>query len=92
MLRACLTVVAVAVLSACLVHLRDVQGQRPASADATQIAWVRTVDGWETKFCAAIGSSTPGPAEAAPWVGSYLTARGFFVRPAGASDGQSGCT
>ncbi len=47
LLRACLTIVAVAVISACLVHMRDAQGQRAASADATRIAWVRTIDGWE---------------------------------------------
>ncbi len=35
-------------MSACLAHLRDAQGQRSASAaDATKIAWVRTIDGWE---------------------------------------------
>jgi len=48
MLRACLTILAVAALSACLGHLRDAQGQRPVSVDATQLAWVRTVDGWES--------------------------------------------
>lgn len=47
LLRACLTIAAVAFLSACLAHLRDAQGQQSASADATPIAWVRTVDGWE---------------------------------------------
>jgi len=48
LLRACFTIVAVAVLSAGLAQLRDVQGQQqPAAADVTQIAWVRTVDGWE---------------------------------------------
>ncbi len=66
MLRACLTVVAVAVLSACLVHLRDVQGQRPASADATQIAWVRTVDGWEPSSVLQLGPRPQGPPKLHP--------------------------
>ncbi len=47
MFRAFLTCVSVIALSACIAHLRDAQGQRPAAADATKIAWVRTVDGWE---------------------------------------------
>jgi hypothetical protein len=47
LLRLCLTILAVAALSACLVHYRDVQGQSSGSTDVTQIAWVRTVDGWE---------------------------------------------
>lgn len=47
LLRAFLTIVVVAALSACLVHLRDAQGQRSQAADVQQTAWVRTVDGWE---------------------------------------------
>ncbi len=61
MLRACLTIAAVAFLSACLVHLRDAQGQRPTSTDATQVAWVRTVDGWEPSSVLQLQSRPQGP-------------------------------
>jgi len=61
LLRACLTIVAVALLSACLVHLRDAQGQRPMSVEATKIAWVRTVDGWEPSSVLQLKSRPPGP-------------------------------
>ncbi len=49
MLRAFLTFVFVIAISICIAHLRDAQGQRSAAADATKIAWVRTVDGWEQR-------------------------------------------
>ena len=61
MLRACFTIVVVAVLSACLTHLRDVQGQKPQPAEATQIAWVRTVDGWEPSSVLTLGPKPAGP-------------------------------
>jgi len=60
-LRACLTIVVVAALSASLAHLRDAQGQRSKSADATQIAWVRTVDGWEPSSVLSLGPRPQGP-------------------------------
>jgi len=47
LLRVCLTIVAVAVLSAGLAYLRDAQGQRSEIAQPQHTAWIRTVDGWE---------------------------------------------
>jgi len=60
LLRASLTVVAVALLSVCLAHLRDAQGQRTESANATQIAWVRTADGWEPSTALHLGPRPRG--------------------------------
>lgn len=61
LLRAYFTIVAVATLSACLVQIRDVQGQRPASAKANQVAWVRTVDGWEPSSVLRLRPKPLGP-------------------------------
>jgi len=58
--RACLTIVAVAALSACLVELRDAQGQRSMTADATRTTWVRTVDGWEPSTVLKLGPRPRG--------------------------------
>ena len=44
----------------CLAHLRDAQGQRSTPADATQIAWVRTVDGWEPSLVLHLGPRPQG--------------------------------
>lgn len=61
MLRACLTIVAVAALSACLAHLRDAQGGGPDGRDAEEIAWIRTVDGWEPSSVLSLGPPPQGP-------------------------------
>ena len=60
MLRACITIAAVALLSMCLAHFRDAQAQRTTSTDAAQIAWVRTVDGWEPSSVLTLGPRPQG--------------------------------
>ena len=61
MLRACLSIVAVAALSACLAQLRDAQGERAGAENARKIAWVRTVDGWEPSSVLTLGPPPQGP-------------------------------
>lgn len=61
MLRSCLTIVAVAVLSACLAHLRDAQGEGSDNGEIQKIAWVRTVDGWEPSSVLTLGPPPAGP-------------------------------
>ena len=58
-LRACLIVLAVAVLSAWMVQLRDAQGD--GTAQTRKIAWVRTVDGWEPSSVLTLGPPPAGP-------------------------------
>ena len=50
MVRACFTIVVVAALSVGINWLRDSQSQGATPADTQQIAWVRTVDGWEPSW------------------------------------------
>ena len=61
LLRACLTIVAVALLSAGLAHLRDAQGDAGSSDETRKIAWVRTVDGWEPSSVLTLGPPPAGP-------------------------------
>jgi hypothetical protein len=59
--RACLTIVAVGVLSASLAQLRDAQGEGAATGNTRKIAWVRTVDGWEPSSVLTLGPPPSGP-------------------------------
>lgn len=72
MLRACITIVAVALLSASFAHLRDAQGQRFASATTDQVMWVRTIDGWEPSTALTISPLPPGPPKLDPLLVALL--------------------
>lgn len=60
MFRASLTIVGVAFISAGLAQLRGTPSQRLALADSQQIAWVRTIDGWEPSSVLTLGPPPQG--------------------------------
>lgn len=72
LLRACITIVAVALLSASFAHLRDAQGQRFASATTDKVMWVRTIDGWEPSTALTISPLPPDPPKLDPLLVALL--------------------
>lgn len=72
MLRACFIVVAVAVLSASVAHLRDAQGEGTQANNRPPIRWVRTVDGWEPASVLTPSAPPPGPPTLHPVVVATL--------------------